>query len=284
MTMTEDRKEDLELIQKIENHIMTVGNFGIDPRIFHILDNIDSSEKEIAGIEKMIDANLALRLRNMANSVYYGMQRRGKVTGFYDVIVSIGMQPAKLFIIAMALFTRLDSRHRMLDVESFATSLFAKMIAEQMAMSPTAMEQAEIGGLFLNLGKVAIGIYETAEGVDLAPEFISKYHREFALKFIEAFVLPDYLKEFITEDQIILRKNSFSTQGIVYLAHALVEKIIRDHGLILIKSPMPDIKDNLETTLGLKISEYFELIGLGRFLKLLSTGAPSKPKSVKNPR
>jgi hypothetical protein len=59
MTMTEDRKEDLELIQKIENHIMTVGNFGIDPRIFHILDNIDSSEKEIAGIEKMIDANLA---------------------------------------------------------------------------------------------------------------------------------------------------------------------------------------------------------------------------------
>jgi hypothetical protein len=282
--MAEDQKEDLELIQRIEDHIMTVGNFGIDPRIFHILDNIDSSEKEIAGIEKMIDTNLALRLRNMANSVYYGMQRRGKITSFYDVIVSIGMQPAKLFIIAMALFTRLDSRHKMLDVESFATSLFAKILAEQMTMSATAMEQAEIGGLFLNLGKVAIGIYETAEGVDLDPGFISKYHRDFAIKFIEAFTLPDYLKEFITEDQIILQKNSLSVQGIVYLAHALVEKIIRDHGLILIKSPMPDIKDNLETTLGLKISEYFELIGLGRFLKLLRTAPTTRQKSVRNPQ
>lgn len=282
--MAEDRKEDLELIQKIENHIMTVGNFGIDPRIFHILDNADSSEKEIAGIEKMIDANLALRLRNMANSVYYGMQRRGKITGFYDVIVSIGMQPAKLFIIALALFTRLDSRHRMLDVESFATALFAKMIAEQMAMSPASMEQAEIGGLFHNLGKVAIGIYETAEGVDLDPEFISKYHRDFGLKFIDAFALPDYLKDILTEDQIVLQKGSFSVQGVIYLAHALVEKIIHDHGAIVIKSPMPDIKDNLETTLGLKISEYFDLIGLGRFLKLLNAGAPSKPKSVNNPR
>jgi hypothetical protein len=266
--MVDDRNEDLDLVQRIENHIMTVGNFGIDPRIFHILDNVDSAEKEIAGIEKMIDVNLTVRLRNMANSVYYGMQRRGKVKNFFDVITSIGMQPAKLFIVAMALFNRLDTKHKILDVESFATSLFAKIIAEQMTKNVTAMEQAEIGGLFLNLGKVAIGIFETAEKVDLDPGFILQHHRQFALMIIDKFMLPDYLKEIILEDRMILQKYSFSVQGVIYVAQSLVEKIIRDHGLITLKSPMPEIDDNLETTLGLKILEYFELIGLGKYLKI----------------
>lgn len=267
--MADDRDEDLELIQRIENHILSVGTFGIDPRIFHILDNTDAAEKDIASIEKMIDVNLALRLRNMANSVYYGMQRRGKVKNFYDVIASIGMQPAKLFIVAMALFTRLDSKHKILDVESFATSLFAKIIAEQMNLSVATMERAEIGGLFLNLGKVAVGIFETAEMVDLEPAFIQQYHRQFALLIVEKFMLPDYLKELILEDRMILQRNSFSIQGIIYTAHALVEKMIREHQLITLKSPMPEMKDNLESTLGLKIAEYFNLIGLDKYLKVI---------------
>jgi hypothetical protein len=266
--MEEERNEDLELIQRIDNHILTVGNFGINPGIFHILDNIDSPEEEIAGIEKMIDVNLAVRLRNMADSVYYGMQRRGKVGNFFDVITSIGMQPAKLYIIAMALFNRLDTKHKILEVEGFATALFAKIIAEQMAKNVMAVEQAEIGGLFLNLGKVAIGIFETAKKVDLDPDFILKHHRQFALKIIDNFMLPDYLKETILEDLMILQKKSFSVQGVIYLAQSLVEKIIRDHGLITLKSPMPEIEDNLETTLGLKISEYFKLIGLGKYLNI----------------
>jgi HD-like signal output (HDOD) protein len=266
--MANDQDEDLELIKRIENHIITVGNFGIDPRIFHILDNTDSQEKDIAGIEKMIDVNLALRLRNMANSVYYGMQRRGKLKSFYDVITSVGMQPAKLFIVAMALFNRLDSKHKILDVESFATSLFAKIIAEQMNLSVATMERAEIGGLFLNLGKVAIGIFETAEMVDLEPEFIAKYHRQFALMIVEQFMLPDYLKELILEDRPVFQRNSFSIQGIIFLAQSLVEKLIHEQGLIAIKSPMPEIQDNLESTLGLKISEYFNLIGLDKYLKI----------------
>jgi hypothetical protein len=118
---------------------------------------------------------------------------------------------------------------------------------------------------------VAIGIFENAESVEIDSDFIAKYHRQFALTIIEAFALPDYLKELIEEDRIILRRNSFSTQGIIYLAQSLVDKMIRDHGLIAIKSPMPDIKDNLETTIGLKISDYFRLIGLGRYVKIVRT-------------
>ncbi len=32
---------------------------------------------------------------------------------------------------------------------------------------------------------------------------------------------------------------------------------------------MPDVVDNLETTIGLKIMEYFNLIGLGQYLRVI---------------
>jgi hypothetical protein len=57
--------------------------------------------------------------------------------------------------------------------------------------------------------------------------------------------------------------------GIAYLAKSLVEKLIRDFGMIELKSPMPDVVDNLETTIGLKIMEYFSLIGLGQYLRVI---------------
>jgi hypothetical protein len=86
---------------------------------------------------------------------------------------------------------------------------------------------------------------------------------------IETFNLPDYLETIITEDRLVLKKNSFSIRGIVYLAQALVEKIMREHGIIEIKSPMPELKDNLEFTIGLLMADYFNLIGMGKYLKVI---------------
>ncbi len=263
--MTDDHREDPNLFDAIEEFVMDSENIGINPRIFHILDNTESSEEEIAGIENMVDVKLALRLRNMSCSVYYGMHRYGKVEKFNDVITSIGMQPAKLFIIALTLFSRLGTAHRMIEVESFAVSVFAKVIAEQMHMNKDAIERAEIGGLFVTLGKVVIAIYEAEKNVTIEPSFIEKHHQELAVKIIEKLTLPEFLADVVLENRFVLRKNSFPVTGIVYLAQSLVEKLIRDFGVIEIKSPMPDAVDNLETTIGLKITEYFNLIGLGQY-------------------
>jgi HD-like signal output (HDOD) protein len=258
-----------ELSAAIEDYLMEKENFGIDPRIFQILDNADSSESEIASIEKMIDVNIAVRLRSMANSVYYGMMRRGNVNNFSDVITALGMRPSKQFIIAIALFSRLGEEHKHLEIESFAISLFAKMIAEQMSLVQSAREQAEIGGLFLNIGKLVIAMYGTKHRVDIEPSFVENYHRCIAVKMIETFNLPDYLETIITEDRLVLKKNSFSIRGIVYLAQALVEKIMREHGIIEVKSPMPESKDNLEVTIGLLMADYFNLMGMGKYLKVI---------------
>jgi len=267
--MTDNHREDPNLFDAIEEFVMNSENIGIDPQIFHILDNTESSEEEIAGIEKMVDVKLALRLRNMSCSIYYGMHRHGNVIKFNDVITSIGMQPAKLFIIALTLFSRLGAAHKMIEVESFAVSAFAKILAEQMHMNEDAIERAEIGGLFLTLGRVLIAIYEAEKNVTIEPAFIEKHHREFAVKIIETLTLPEFLADVVLENRFVLRKNSLPVTGIVYLAKSLVEKLIRDFGMIELKSPMPDVVDNLETTIGLKIREYFSLIGLGQYLRVI---------------
>lgn len=265
---TED--QDRELLAAVEEYLAGEDHFGIDPRVLPILDNLDSSKTEIASIEEMIDEMICVRLRNMANSVYYGVTRRGKVKTFTDVIASLGTRPAKFFIVAMALFSRLGEEHELLELKSFAISLFARMIAEQMSFDPSSREKAELGGLFLNLGKVVIAAYQVKSRTHIEPAFVEKYHQYFAAEIIVRFNLPEYLRNLTQEERFVLHQRTFSVQGIVYLAQCLVEKIVDQFGRIEIKSPMPEIRDNLETTLGSIISEHFNMIGMGKFVKVIS--------------
>jgi hypothetical protein len=71
--------------------------------------------------------------------------------------------------------------------------------------------------------------------------------------------LPEFLAEVVVEGRLALRKSSFLVKGIVYLAQSLVEKITWTSGRIEIRSQMPEREDNLDSTLGLRITEYFNL-------------------------
>lgn len=261
--------QDRELLAAIDEYLAGEDHFGIDPRVLPILDSLDSSKREIAGIEEMIDKMISVRLRNMANSVYHGVMRRGNAKKFTDVVASLGMRPAKIFIVAMALFSRLGAEHELLELKSFATSLFARMIAEQMGFDQSSREKAELGGLFLNLGKVVIATYQVRSRTAIEPAFVEKYHQYFAAEIIARFNLPEYLSDFIQEGRLVLQQRSFSVKGIVYLAQCLVEKIIDQFGVIEIKSPMPEVRDNLDVTLGSIISDHFNMIGLGKFVKVI---------------
>ena len=263
---TED--QDRELLAAIEEYLAGEGHLGIDPEVFPILDSLDSSKVEIASIEEMIDAMISVRLRNMANSIYHGFMRHGNAITFTDVVASLGMRPTKFLIVAMALFSRLGAEHKLLELKSFATALFARMIAEHMGFDQSSREKAELGGLFLNLGKVVIAAYQVRSGSVIEPAFVEKHHQYFAAEIIARFNLPDYLWDFIQERRLVLQQRTFSAQGIVYLAQCLVERIIDQFGIIEIKSPMPEVRDNLEVTLGSIISEHFSMIGLGKFVKV----------------
>ena len=263
----EDR--DTELHAAIAEYLEGEGDFGLDPRALAILDDMDASKREIISVEEMIDVVIAIRLRSMADSVYHGNMRQGKAGNFAEVITSLGMRRSRVFIIAMALFSRMGAEHMHLQIESFATSLLARLIAEQMGFDQSSMEKAELGGLFLNLGKVVIAAYQFKAKAEIEPAFVEKYHRYFAAEIITRFNLPEYLGDYIQEERLVLLKKSFSVGGIVYLARSLVEKIIRECGIIEVKSPMPEVKDNLDVSLGSIISEHFGMIGLGKYVKVI---------------
>ena len=269
MESARTEKQDGELLAAIEEYLAGEGHFGIDPRALLILDNLDSSKSEIAGVEKLMDEMIAIRLRNLAGAVFRGLTGHGKPKTFNDVIASLGMRPAKNLVVAIALFSRLGTEHKRLEAGSFATSLFGKIIAEQMGFERSAVEKAELGGLFLNLGKVIIAMYKSAAKIDIQAAFVERHQRYLASKIIAQFNLPEFLEEMIREDRLALQKRSFSANGIVYLANALVEKLMDESGVIEIKSPMPDIADNLDVTLGSVIAEYFSQIGLGQFVKII---------------
>lgn len=262
-------KQDRELLAAIEAYLAGEGHFGIDPRVLAILDDLDATKSEIAGIEKMMDEMIAIRLRKLASAAFRGMTGHGKPKTFNDVIASLGMRPAKNLIAAIALFSRLGAEHKRLETGSFAVSLFAKIIAEQMGFERSAVEKAELGGLFLNLGRIVIAIYQSGARIDIDAAFVERHQRYLASKIIAQFNLPEFLEEMIQEDRLVLQQRSFSAGGIVYLAQALVEKAMDESGVIEIKSPMPDVRDNLEVTLGSLISEYFSQIGLGQFVKII---------------
>lgn len=265
----ESEASEEELAGRIEDYVLEEENFGIDPRVFAVLDDPDSSKAAIAGTEKMVDAKIALRLRSMAKSAYYGLPSRSRAVDFYDVILALGMQPAKVFIIAMALFSRLDAAHKHLEVESFAIAVFARLIAEAMAMNDAARERAELGGLFLQLGRVIIAMYQSSRHAEIDPGFVERHHRRFALRIIEKFALPEFLAEMAAEDRLVLARRSFGASGAVKLAQCLVQRVLQDYGVLEIKSPMPEVADNLDATPGSRISDYFQMIGLGRFVRIV---------------
>lgn len=269
MESARSEKTHPELLAAIEEYLDGEGDFGVDPEVLSVLDNLESSKSEIAGIEKLMDEMIAIRLRKLAGAVFRGMTGHGEPKTFNDVISSLGMGPAKMLIIAIALFSRLGSEHRRLETGSCAISLFAKIITEQMNFDRTAVEKAALGGLFLNLGKIVIAMYQSKSKIEVEADFVDRYQCYLASRIIAQFNLPQFLEEMIQENRLALQKRSFSVSGIVYLAQALVEKTMDDSGVIEIKSPMPDSRNNLDATLGSMFFEYFIQIGLGRFVKII---------------
>jgi len=261
--------KDSETLALIEEYLAGPGRFGIDPKALSILDNVDSSRSEIASVEHLIDPVIAMRLRKLAGAVFRGMARHGTPTTFNDVIATLGMMPARTLIIAIALFSRLGPEHRRLETVSTAVSIFAKIIAEQMGFDRAAAEEAALGGLLLDLGRVVIAMYQSATKVELGPDFERRHHRRIASSVIAQFNLPDFILEIVQEDRFVLQRRAFSIQGVVFLASALVEKITDASGLIELKSPLPAVAGNLEVTLGSVFFDYFVQIGLGRFVRII---------------
>ena len=265
-----ENEKDLQILTEIEEKVMDNINLGFDVQVLETLDREDVTRKEIEALKEVISKEIVIRLFGVGNSIYYGRLRAGKFSSFSEIILRLGMQPAKIYILSLSLFfMKHDEEFTSLAARSFMISMLGKIMAKQIGMKEQDVKRVELGGMFLKVGKVFMLLYERQTGEALEQEFISKYYRYLGSKMVERFKLPEFLLEVLGSPVCNFAENSFNVRGVVQLAHAIVDKNFKNYGKFVIQSPMPDPEGLVTSTLGSIMANQLDAIGLGSFLEII---------------
>jgi hypothetical protein len=271
-----DEARAFQLIDEIDANLNEmVQNHFFNPEIFVTLDNVDAGRHEIDSAREKISEAVWLRLQSIASSVYSGNLRRGDVSSFYDVVSRLGMHHTKIMIILLG-FHQFGSKDRDLEVifaRSFATSVMANMLAFQMGFREGSAQRAELGGLFLEIGRQMMVTYKKTsdpESAEIDDAFIEAYHPYLAVKIIKRFSLPDYLQTIVLAQTVILEENALSLPGVVYLARDMVRASFQKYGnRLVIRCQTPRPGTDVSRTLEALIRDKFHAAGLDKHLILL---------------
>ena len=267
-----ENEEDLQILTEIEEKVMNNINLGFDAQVLETLDREDATKKEIEALKEIISKDIVIRLFGVGNSIYYGRLRAGKFSDFSEIILRLGTEPAKVYILSLSLFfMNHDEEFTTLAARSFIISMLGKMLAKQMGMKDEDVKKVELGGLFLKVGKVFMLLYERQRGEPLDRAFVSKYYRYLGSKMVERFKLPDFLREVLSSPVCNFTENSFNVRGVVQLAHSIVDKNFKNYGKFVIESPMPDKEGLVTSSQGSIMSNQMDAIGLGSFLEIVPT-------------
>ena len=264
-----ENNEDLKILNDIEEKIIKNINLGYDPQILAVLDDERATSNQIELIKGKITKEIVTRLFRMANAVYFGKLLGGEVSSFFEATIRIGMQPAKLYIIALSIFSLSSSKEfKMLTARSFAASVLGRMLAGEMGFHEKEIKKVELGGLFFNIGQMMILLYRTSgSNINLEEEFISKYSPYLGLKIIEKFKLPGFLNEIIVSPYFRLTEDSLHLSAIVNMANSVVENSFRKYGKLVIQSPVPD--ELISNTPGSIIENQFRAIGFSEYIEII---------------
>ena len=263
-------EEDLKILTEIEEKVMNQVHLGFDPEVLEILDREETTRSQIESLKEMISKEIVIRLFSLGNSIYYGRLRAGKFSSFSEIILRLGMGPAKVYILALSVFfMNPDREFTSLAARSFIISILGKILAKQMGLKEGEIKNAELGGLFLKVGKVFMMLYNHQREEPLDKGFISRYYPYLGLKMVEKFKLPDFLKTVLSCPVCSFREDSFSVPGIVQLAHSVVDKSFKKYGKFVLQSPMPDADGLVNSTYGSIIAGQLDAVGLGSFLEIV---------------
>lgn len=268
--------EDQAVLDDIEETILKDLQLGFDPRVLEILDNDKASYETIDQIKDMVSKQIVAKLFQLGGSFHYFKLRIGNVSNFYDLIVRLGMQPTKIFILLLSLFSVKNSdAFRMLCARSFATSILAKLFAQERKWKDELVNNIELMGLFVEVGKVILLLYREhmtkmyGETECLSEEFVERYHPYFGAKLVKQFNLPDYLLDTLSHpDYLCFDEDSTTEASVVYSAFCIVDLSFRKHGKLIIQSPMPDTTNTFSDTAGVTIQSWFSAIGLSDYLEI----------------
>ena len=264
-----------QLIDKIETAMAgRIDGRFYHPDIFKTLDNVNASRREIELIRYKISDEIWMTLQGIASSVYFGSLRRGDVSSFYDVVTCLGMHQTKAMIITLAPYHYRggDKDIEIIFARCYATAVMAQMIALQMGFREEAAGRAELGGLFLEIGKKMMVVYKktfdhSSEEID--DDFIESYHPYLGERIVKRYRLPDYLGSIILARQVILEENIVSLPGVVYLAYDTVCTSFKKYNnRLVLKCQTPRPGTDVSRTLEAIIQDKFRAVGLEQYLHI----------------
>jgi len=270
-----DGCEDSELLLEIEERILKKADLGFDFRVLQVLDREDVSRTDLEILKSQLSPGVVARLFGLANSVHFGRLRAGKMIDFSDAVLRLGLGPAKIYILSLAIFF-MDLRRDFAELaaRSFIISFLGKMLAAKLGLNEEDQKKVEIGGIFLKAGKAFMLLYERESGKKLSEAFVSRNYPRLGMSAVKIFALPDFLNEIISFSLLRFEENGFSVSTIVDLAHSAVDKSFKRFGKFIINSPMPDEDGILSSSPGSILSAQLDAVGLGSFLEIIPSLTP----------
>jgi len=264
------------LIETIDEYLTTFShNIFFDPEILSILDNVDIGRRELDQVQRKMNEIVWLRLQSIASAVYSGNLRQGEVSSFYDVVSRLGIQKTKVLIMMIGIQQSSPADHEVESVfaKNFSTSVMANILAQQYGFRDRSVQRAELGGLFLGIGRLAMTLYRRTmpnESKEIDDAFIDTYHRFLAVKIIKRFALPDFLTSIILAKTVLFEDNVISLPGVVYLARDMVRSSFQKYGnRLIIRCTIPRPDTDVSRTIEAIIRDKFRTAGLEKYLVIL---------------
>ncbi len=264
--------EDFVRLRDIETQVLDKLNLGFAPEVISILDNEDARQDDIEKIKLKLRQDVLSRLIGRANLVsHLGKTKAGEAHEFLNVVMRLGMKPAKVYILA---FTLYFSSHELeeLAARSFSMAIMGRILSKQLGLNALDQDRVELGSLLLEMGKIPIVLYEKQNHLKPDCDFTSRYHPYFGVRMIQKFSLPDYLAGIILNQHLSIEKNGFSATAVVDLAHCVVERSFRHSGKFVVQSESPG--DQTDSNILSSINNAFQVVGLRKYLEIK---LPSKP-------
>lgn len=267
-------QEDLRLLGDIEEKVVDNLNLGFDPKVLEVLDDESADAHEIEQLKNSLEKSITTRMFGMANSLYYGKLHAGSVAGFFEVVLRLGMKPAKTFILVHSIFSLSPARElKVLSAKTFGTLVLARMLAAEMGLKGRELEEVELGSLFQEMGRVIMFLYQSRGGEKLQEGFIERYNPYLGVKIVEKFKLPDFLVGMLTAAHVRFDEASFHLSALTHLARSAVDVSFRRHGRLVIEAPEPSPGYRGRAMPSEVLSEQFAALGLSEFLEVIPTTA-----------
>ena len=271
------------ILEDIEEKILGKLDFGFNPDILKILNNPNSSQKDIEALKGKISPEVLANVMNIANSAYFGSLKKGKVKTFYDAVMLLGMKHTEVLILYFSLFILVkDKEAELVLAKSFARyALGGYVYARDFGLNAEATFVVELGCLFMDIGKIVLYLYKTKypedyERFDIDEAFINRHHIYLGTKICDKLNIPEDLTEIIFRRHFTLDAKHISLSGILKTVYAVVESMFNESGdKIVITSPMPDDQERLTHSFGVVMQDLFNAVGLSRYLEIIHTQPPS---------